>query len=90
MVTEIKQWNLLYLNVEVAEPLIDILLVFLLDVLEFICVEVDVSIQDGHFILASIDLELSIDDWEGAPAHNDVLRHILLRTQVHYFKHDDV
>ena len=78
------------MNVEVAEPLIDIFLVFLLDVLEFICVEVDVSVQNGHFVLASIDLELTIDHWEGAPAHHDVLRHILLRTQVHYFKHDDV
>ena len=78
------------MNVEVAEPLIDIFLVFLLDVLEFICVEVDVSVQNGHFVLASIDLELTIDHWEGAPAHHDVLRHILLRAQVHYFKHDDV
>ena len=90
MVTEVKQWNFLDLNVEIAEPLINIFLVFLLDVLEFICVEVDVTIENGHFELASIDLELSINDGEGAPTHHDILRHILLRAQVHYLKHDDI
>ena len=87
---EIKKIYLLYLNVEIAEPFVDVAIVLLFDVFKFICGEVDASVENRHLEFASIYLEFSIDDRECAPTDNDILRDVLLRRQINYFEHDDV
>ena len=48
VVSEVKEINLLYFNVEVAEPLIDVTHVLLFDVLKLVELPLDVSVQNRH------------------------------------------
>jgi len=77
MEAEIEQIDFLDLNVKVAEPLVHIAHVFLLDVFELIGIEVDVAVEHRHFELPVVYLELSVYDREGAPANHNVLRYVL-------------
>ena len=90
MIPKIKEIYLLHLNVEVAEPLVDVTIVLLLNIFELVGREVNFTVENGHLELASVDLELSVDDREGAPTDNDILRDVLFRGQINYFEHDDV
>lgn len=90
MEAEIEKFNLLHLDVKITKPFIDIFHVFLFDVFELIRIKIDHSIQNWHFKLASIDLEISINDREGSPTDYDVLRYVLLGGQVDNLKHDDI
>ena len=65
MEAEIKKFDLLHLNVEIAEPLIDIAHILLLNVFELIRTKVDFSIKDGHLELSSVDLEFAVDRRRG-------------------------
>ena len=90
VIPEIKEIYLLYLNVEVAEPLVDVAIVLLLYIFELIGREVNFTVENGHLELASVDLEFTIDDREGAPTDNNILRDILFRGQIYYLEHDNV
>ena len=87
---EIKKIYLLYLNVEIAEPFVDVAIVLLFDVLELVRGEVDASVENRHLEFASIDLEIAIDDREGAPADHYILRDVLFGGQIHDLKHYNV
>ena len=90
MIPKIKEIYLLHLNVEVAEPLVDVTIVLLLNIFELVGREVNFTVKNGHLEFTSIYLEFAIDDRECAPTDNDILRDVLLRRQINYFEHYDV
>jgi len=65
------------LDVDVAEPLVDVSVVFLFDVFEFVRCEVYIAIEERHFKFALVYLKFAVDDWESAPAFDDVLGRVL-------------
>lgn len=89
MLSEVKKFNLLYLYIHVAKPLVDVAHVLLLDVFELVCRKVNASIQKWHLELASIDLEIAIHDRQGAPAQHLVRRRVF-RTEINQLKNDNV
>ena len=82
---EVHEVDLLDLEVEVADPVVKVLHHVHFDFVELVDAWVHIAEQEGHFELTLIQLEVRVEQWEDAPAHDVVLRHDI-RLQQHQFE----
>lgn len=89
MVPEVKEVNLLDFNVQVAEPLVDVAHVTLLNVFKLVHIPVDLSIEHRQFELALTHFEITVNYGEGSPSVDQVLAGVLAG-QVNEFEDKNV
>ena len=85
MLPEIKQLDLSHVYVKIAQPLVYIPHVLLLEIFKFVRAEVNITVQKRHFKLACRKLKFSVDDRECSPTNHLILTRVLAR-QVDQFE----
>ena len=70
---EVNEVNLLDVDVQVAQPFVDVSSELGFDVFEGVGLIVYWTVDQGYLEFALVYLEIAVDDGEGAPAHGDVV-----------------